>query len=153
MPNCFAKVATVPSRIKVRSVDGGHLYDKTMPSTMLLMEIITPQGNRIPLAVALCDGENEENWDLFFKSICEYSSYDELTNTTIRMSDVLNKADEIFMSDRDNGLIGAIAKNFPDAMKRSCILHFERNLLSDATISTSYNIAVIANEANKVVSN
>ncbi len=57
--------ATALSNICIRTLDGGHMYH--MKLICLIIEIISGDGSRIPLAVALCETENYDNWVLFFK--------------------------------------------------------------------------------------
>lgn len=72
----------------------------------------------VPIAFAVCDIEDEANWDWFLSNLKANSS-------------ALNSATCSFtiISDRAKGLINAVSKHFPSLEHGYCAKHIERNLL------------------------
>ncbi len=135
----FAK-ASISSKIRVKTIDGGHLFSDEMPYISLIMEAITPNGRRFPLAVALCDGENHVYWKAFLEAVGEFVYFNDCENIDIVMHKVLNNDQEILLGDRDKGLGSASEEVLPHMLKRKCVKHIERNLLENAAISVNYNV-------------
>ncbi len=139
MLDIFAK-ATINSKIRVRTLDGGHLYYDGMKYICLLIEMITGDGKRIPLAVALCDTEDSDNWKEFLDLVLSWRGTVDNSENVVSMAEVLNQVSEIFISDRDKGLWAAIDEKLSKSTKRKCFKHIERNFFEDASVTSSYNV-------------
>ena len=72
---------------------------KDFDGVIMIMEMITGNGNRYPLAAALCDVENHENYVRFFQMIC---SYKEEAPGIGPMWSLLNNQKSVIMSDHAN---------------------------------------------------
>lgn len=82
-------------------VDGCHL--KTRFSRVLLSVVSMDANNRIyPLAVAMCEAENKDNWCWFFTLLKEHMGFLDGMSLTI-------------MSDQQKGLIVVCAQHFEGA--------------------------------------
>jgi hypothetical protein len=72
MLDCFAR-AVINSKIKLHTLDGGHIYGDDMKYIALIIETITPDANRIPYAVVLCGSECEANWKKFVDNLLQWN--------------------------------------------------------------------------------
>lgn len=92
MINNFARKILLRLFDRIRTADGGHLYDDKLKSIVLILEMITGDGKRIPLAVALCETENEDSWRKFFKLVLKYI-FQLDDGTSKSMLEILNTAE------------------------------------------------------------
>ncbi|XP_048619968.1 uncharacterized protein LOC106363993 [Brassica napus] len=97
---------------KVVVVDGTHLRGKYVGC---LLTASAQDGNSqvFPLAIAIVDGENDNSWEWFFKTLQAF---------------VPNSNDIVFVSDRHASIYYGLAKVYPEARHCACILHLKRNI-------------------------
>lgn len=127
--------ATLNSMICVRAIDAGHMTHHDFDGVTMIMEMISGNGKRLPLAVAICDVENTENYEYFIDMIC---SYDEQIRGEGPLRIFLNDPRRVIISDRDKGLHKAIENKLPLSLHRHCFKHIERNFLSDSGVLNGF---------------
>ncbi|CAN6585913.1 unnamed protein product [Malus baccata var. baccata] len=95
-------------------LDGTFLKDKYKGT---LLAAIGKNGNQgfFPLAFALVDGEDQNNWTWFLKNLAKILEPQQRTIT--------------FIYDRHKGLIPAVTHTFPDSPHAYCLHHIKLNIL------------------------
>ncbi|KAL0209239.1 hypothetical protein RCL1_003497 [Eukaryota sp. TZLM3-RCL] len=94
------------------ALDGAHLHGK-YKGIMLGATTIDGQGSLFPIAIAFVNQENKENWLWFVRNL-KYALNNERLPT--------------FISDRQKGLLDAIAEIFPESPHAFCVRHLAENL-------------------------
>ncbi|KAI3703759.1 hypothetical protein L1987_73954 [Smallanthus sonchifolius] len=85
------------------------------PGQLLTAVGIDPNNGIYPLAYAIVEAENKLSWTWFLQCVADDLEKDERCNFT-------------FISDRQKGLIPALAKVFPSAEHRFCLRHLHQNM-------------------------
>jgi hypothetical protein len=100
----------------------GHMKNKEYPGVVMIFEGIDGEMNVYPIAVALVDVENLENYLWFLNNLLKH---DLLKNE-------LSSPSRVLFSDRDKGLLNAVAQKLK-VLHRLCIKHLERNIKTSKT--------------------
>ncbi|XP_028098277.1 uncharacterized protein LOC114297989 [Camellia sinensis] len=109
-------------------VDGTFLKERYKGH---FLAAISKDGNQglFPLAFAIVDTENQDNWMWFLSQLLKaVSSGQRLT----------------FVSDRQHGLLDALSVIFPNAHHAYCLNHLKRNLIDKLVgLSTNYKLTLM----------
>ncbi|XP_021774783.1 uncharacterized protein LOC110738690 [Chenopodium quinoa] len=103
-------------------VDGCHLKG-AYPGIILVAVAKDGNNNLFPLAWATVEAENKDSWGWFLESLMAMFTHDQGEGLTI-------------MSDRQKGLLEAMADIVPKAEKRFCVRHIWANFKLKFTGST-----------------
>ncbi|XRB07221.1 ribonucleoprotein [Pycnococcus provasolii] len=85
--------------LRVVAMDGAHSKHRRYGGTMLILQALTAKKQTVTLAFALVPSESKESWD-FFISLCKRAGHTWCF-----------KEDNVIFSDRDKGLIPALASS------------------------------------------
>ena len=99
-------------------LDGTHLKSK-YKGILLAATGVDACGSLFPLAHAVVDAENIDNWDWFLKALHRII---EQHAPTFLVSGELS-----FLSDRQKGLLEGVHNNFPDSPHGYCLKHLAEN--------------------------
>eukprot|EP00049_Salpingoeca_infusionum_P016589 m.340812 g.340812 ORF g.340812 m.340812 type:complete len:497 (+) comp16107_c0_seq4:4098-5588(+) len=119
----------------VIALDGTHAKSK-MKGVMLFASMLDSNREIVVLACALCPSESKETWTHFATSLRE----------------LLSKAakpleSQVFISDREKGLISALQNVFGESEHVHCVVHIGRNLGVSASVTT--HLVATAKSINK----
>ncbi|KAK2656366.1 hypothetical protein Ddye_009418 [Dipteronia dyeriana] len=106
-------------------LDGCHLKG---PCGGILLSAVALDANSgmFPLAVCICEKETKLSWMWFFNNVKMYLQYPSDRHLC-------------FMSDKQKGLIKALAKHFPTASKRNNIHHKEEVLIIHLNLNHTHS--------------
>ncbi len=96
------------------SLDGTHTKAQHR-LVLLIVSTLDGNGNILPLAWALVEFENEENWDWFLHGVAPFL-------------EGMRKADAVVISDRQKGLRNTVRKHLPRARQAHCCRHLSENV-------------------------
>ena len=99
---------------KLVAIDGTWTKGKYI-LTLLVITTVDGNGNTLPLAWALVNQENDENWSWFLSGVTPYLPG-------------LMELHAIMISDRQKGLTTAVARVLPNAIHGHCCQHIADNI-------------------------
>ena len=107
-------------------LDGAHMKHRHYNHQQLVLEGRDGAGKNVLLATALVPIENE-HWYTQFLRFCKASGFAAL----------MSRVDLVVVSDRDKGLLPAIASELPNALHRFCTRHIVGNIKAAKDIPSS----------------
>ena len=132
---CFTNFLPLLHERSVIALDGTHAKSKTK-GVMLFASMLDSNHEIVVLACALCPSESKETWTHFATSLRELLS---------RAAKPL--ASQVFISDREKGLISALQEALGESEHVHCVVHIGRNLGASASVTT--HLVSTAKSTNK----